>query len=58
MGFVIFLNMVPIFWFSKQQITVESRVFGAEFVAIKNDIETVRGLCYKLQMMSVPLSGP
>jgi hypothetical protein len=35
-GFVIYLNMVPVVWFSKQQPTVESSVFGAEFVAMKN----------------------
>jgi hypothetical protein len=57
-GFVIYLNMAPIVWFSKRQPTVESSVFWAEFVAIKNDIETCRGLRYKLRMMGVYLSGP
>jgi hypothetical protein len=57
-GFVIYLNMAPLVWFSKRQPTVESRVFGAEFVAMKNDIETCRGLRYKLRMMGVALSGP
>jgi hypothetical protein len=28
-GFVIYLNMAPIVWFSKRQLTVESSVFGA-----------------------------
>jgi hypothetical protein len=37
-GFVIYLNMAPIVWFSKRQPTVESSVFGAEFVAMKNGI--------------------
>jgi hypothetical protein len=37
---------------------VESSVFGAEFVAMKNGIETYRGLSYKLRMMGVTLSGP
>jgi hypothetical protein len=55
--FVIYLNMAPIVWFSKRQQTVESSVFGAEFVAMKNGIETCRGLCYKLRMMGVTLSG-
>jgi hypothetical protein len=50
--------MAPIVWFSKRQPTVESRVFGAEFVAMKNGIETCRGLRYKLRMMGVALSGP
>jgi hypothetical protein len=57
-GFVIYLNMAPIVWFSKRQPTVDSSVFGAEFVAMKNGIETCRGLRYKLIMMGVTLSGP
>jgi hypothetical protein len=28
-GFVIYLNMAPIVWFSKRQPTMESSVFGA-----------------------------
>jgi hypothetical protein len=39
-GFVIYLNMAPIVWFSKRQPTVESSVFGEEFVAMNNGIET------------------
>jgi hypothetical protein len=39
-GFVIYLKMAPIVWFSKSHPTVESSVFGAEFVAMKNGIET------------------
>jgi hypothetical protein len=57
-GFVIYLNMALIVWFSKRQPTVESSVFGAEFVAMNNGIETCRGLRYKLRMMGVALSGP
>jgi hypothetical protein len=57
-GFVIYLNMAPIVWFSKRHPTVDSSVFGAEFVAMKNGIETCRGLCYKLRMMGVTLSDP
>jgi hypothetical protein len=49
--------MAPIVWFSKRQPTVESSVFGAEFVAMKNGIETCRGLGYKLRMMVGTLSG-
>jgi hypothetical protein len=57
-GFVIYLKMAPIVWFSKRQPTVESSVFGAEFVAMKNGIETCHGLRYKLRMMGVALCGP
>ena len=57
-GFIVYMNMAPILWYSKRQPTVETSVFGAEFVAMKNGIETVRGLRYKLRMMGVELSGP
>jgi hypothetical protein len=57
-GFVIYLNMFPIVWFSKRHPTVESSVFGAESVVMKNEIETCCGLCYKLRMMVVTLGGP
>ena len=33
-------------------------MFGAEFVAMKQGMEALRGLRYKLWMMGVPLSGP
>jgi hypothetical protein len=57
-GFVMYLNMAPIVWFSKRHPAVESSVFGAEFVEMKNGIEKCRGLHYKLRMMGVALSGP
>jgi hypothetical protein len=57
-GYVIYLNMAQIVWFSKRRPTVESSFFGDEFVAMKNGIETCRGLRYKLRMMGVTLSGP
>ena len=34
--FFVFLNSAPLVWFSKRQPTVETSVFGAEFVAMKN----------------------
>ena len=57
-GYFIFCNMALIDWFSKRQPTIETSVFGAEFVALKNVVEKLRGLRYKLRMMGVPLSGP
>jgi hypothetical protein len=57
-GFVIYLSMAPIVWFSKHHPTVESSVFGAEFEAMYNGIETCSGLRYKLRMVSVTLSYP
>ena len=57
-GFMIFINMALVVWFSKRQPTIESSAFGAEFVALKNGVETLRGLRYKLRMMGIPISGP
>jgi hypothetical protein len=56
--FVIYLIMTPLVRFSKHQPTVESSVFGAEFIAIQNWIATSRGLHNKLRMVGVPLSCP
>jgi hypothetical protein len=53
-GFVIYLNMAPIVWFSKHNPTVDSSVFGDEYVAMKNGGETCCGLRYKLRMMGGP----
>ena len=56
--YLIYLNNSLIAWFSKRQPTVECSVFGAEFVAMKHVMEDLRGLCYKLRMMGVPVPGP
>jgi hypothetical protein len=57
-GFIIYLNRAPLMWFSKHYPTVESSLFGAEFVVMKNGIETCRGILYKLRLMDATLSGP
>jgi hypothetical protein len=50
--------MALINWISKKQATIETLVFGAEFVDMKHGIEKLRGLRYKLHMMGIPLTGP
>jgi hypothetical protein len=50
--------MALIDWISKKQATIETSVFGAEFVAMKHGIEKLQGLCYKLHMMGIPLTRP
>jgi hypothetical protein len=57
-GFIIFCNLAPIIWLPKQQATIETSVFSAEFVAMKHGIKMLRGLRYKICMMGIPLSGP
>ena len=58
MGFWFFINMACIIWHTKWQATVESAVFCAEFMAMKQAMEVSRGLRYKLRMMGVPIEGP
>ncbi|KAI2500399.1 Reverse transcriptase (RNA-dependent DNA polymerase) [Fragilaria crotonensis] len=57
-GFLIYLNMSLVTWYSKKQSTIETSVFGAEFVAMKQGMEALRGIRYKLRMMGVELAGP
>ena len=57
-GFFIFLNSTLILRKSKKQPMTETFIFVAEIVAMKHGIEMLCGLCYKLQMMGVPLSSP
>ena len=54
-GFVVFLNMAPIYWHSKKQTSIETSSFGAEFIAMKQCCEYVRRLRYKLRMMGIPV---
>jgi hypothetical protein len=49
--------MALIDWISKKQATIETSVFGAEFVDMKHGIKKLRGLQYKLRMMGIPLTG-
>ena len=57
-GFLIFCNVALIDWVSNKQPTIETSVFGAEFVAMKHGNEKLRGLRYKCRMMGIPLFGP
>ena len=57
-GFIIFLNSAPIHWHSKKQTSIETSTFGAEFIAMKQCCEYVRGLRYKLRMMGIPVGLP
>jgi hypothetical protein len=57
-GFIIFCNLAPIIWILKQQATIETSVFGAEFVAMKHGIKMLRGLRYMICIMGIPLSRP
>ena len=57
-GILIFCNRAPIIWYSKRQNTVEASTFGSEFQAMKNAVELIEALRYKLRMFGVPIDGP
>ena len=57
-GILIFVNKAPIIAFSKRQNTVETSTFGREITALKNAVELVEALWYKLRMFGVPIEGP
>ena len=45
-------------WYSKQQSTTESLVFGAEFIVMKLGINVLKGTHYKLWMMGIDIDDP
>ena len=55
---LIFINKAPIISFSKRKNTVETSTFGSKFTALKNAVEIVEALRYKLRMFGVPIEGP
>ena len=57
-GVLIFINKAPIIFHSKRQNSVETSTFGSEFTAMKQAIELVKALRYKLRMFGVPIEGP
>ena len=57
-GFAVFLNNAPIYWMSKKQGSCEVSTFGSEFTAMKQAVEYVRGLRYKLRMLGIPCDEP
>lgn len=54
-GIIIFVNRAPIMWFSRKQNTVETSTFGAEMVAMKQAMEMLKSLKYKLRMFGIPI---
>jgi hypothetical protein len=57
-GIIIFINCLPIIWFSKAQNMVETSTFGSEFTAMRIAVKLLEGLRFKLRMIVVPLEGP
>ena len=54
---LIYINIAPIIWYNKKHNTVESRDFGSEIVALQKVLDIMKGLCYKLRAVEVPIDG-
>jgi hypothetical protein len=57
-GYIQFVNMAPVAWYSKKQGSIERSTFGSEFVSLSTAVEANRALRYKLRMMGIPIDGP
>ena len=57
-GFLVWVNCALVYWMSKKQASVETSSFGSEFIAMKQCLEYIRGLRYKLKRMGIPCDGP
>jgi hypothetical protein len=57
-GILVMLNNTPIRWISKRQNTVETSIYGSEFVASRIDTELILEIRYMLQSLGVELDGP
>ena len=56
-GILISVNRASVIWYSKRQNNVEVSTFGSEITAMKNAIELIEALQYKLRMIGVPIDG-
>ena len=56
-GILFFCNSVPIIWFRKKQNSVEASKSGSEFTSMKNTVEIIEALQYKLRMFGVTIDG-
>ena len=54
---LLFFNSAPITWFIKIQNSVEASTFGSEFTAMKNTVEIIEALRYKLCIFEVSIDG-
>ena len=52
-----FCNQTPTDWYSKKQATVETALYGSEFVAAKIATEQIMDLRYTLRYLGVPIKS-
>ena len=57
-GVLIFCCRAPVISYSKRQNSVETSTYGSELVAMRQAIDLVKALRYKLRMFGIPIDGP
>jgi hypothetical protein len=57
-GILIFCCRAPVLAYSKRQNSVEASTYGSELVAMRQAIELIKSLRYKLRMFGIPFEGP
>ena len=55
-GYVLFINKEPVKWTSKREQTVKTSAFSSKFISLKQCIEDVEHLRFKLRMFGIPIS--
>ena len=55
-GYALFINRAQVKWMIKRQQTVETSAFSSEFIALKQCIEDVEHLRFKLRIFVIPIS--
>ena len=55
-GILHLVNATPIEWYSKKQATVETAIYGSEFVAARTCVEQIIDLRNILRYLGVPIS--
>ena len=54
-GVLIYVNSAPIIWWSKRQNTCETSTYGSELVAMRQAVEMIKALKYKLWMFGIEI---
>ena len=57
-GLLAFVGSTPVYWKSKQQTSVHTSTFGAEFTALQAAVELAITLRYHLRSMGVEITKP
>ena len=57
-GIVLYVNNMPVRWYSKKQSTVETSTYGSELVAARIAVELILEMRYALRMLGVPINEP